>query len=217
MEALPPIDGKAVQTPRTGTATVQLEPMPGASGPRSTDASVQWSAGPRRLALFGIPVALALLVAGWKLIAPASDGNAHAVAKFASSSADTSTLAPLKQVLPEPRLPAVIAPIDTRPAASRVAEPPMESNTIPAPSTVATAAASVAPASGAPGRLGFAISPWGEVYVDGRKRGVTPPLAELTLPPGTYKIEIRNTTFPPHARTIELRADSTLRIKHRFQ
>jgi len=42
-------------------------------------------------------------------------------------------------------------------------------------------------------------------------------MTELKLPAGTYKVEIRNTSFAPHAQTIELDAEATLRIKHKFR
>ena len=67
------------------------------------------------------------------------------------------------------------------------------------------------------GRVGLAISPWGEVYVDGRMRGVTPPLTEIKLPPGTYTVEIRNTTFAPHRQTIEVGDGAPVRIRHKFR
>ena len=66
-------------------------------------------------------------------------------------------------------------------------------------------------------RLGFAVTPWGEVYIDGRKMGITPPLNEIRLPPGKHTIEIRNTTFQPHRQTVDLRADRSMRIKHKFE
>jgi hypothetical protein len=92
----------------------------------------------------------------------------------------------------------------------------MESNTIAAPAMDPPVAATPAATNGV-GRLGFAISPWGEIYIDGRKRGVTPPMTELKLPPGTYKVEIRNTGFAPYSQTVELGTDATLRIKHKFR
>src|SRR5205085_252465 len=49
-----------------------------------------------------------------------------------------------------------------------------------------------------PATLVFAIQPWGEIYVNGRSRGVTPPMKSIKLEPGKYKIEVRNTTFPAH-------------------
>jgi len=74
------------------------------------------------------------------------------------------------------------------------------------------------PASaGAPAIVSFAIAPWGEIYVDGEKRGVSPPLRELELSPGQYKIEVRNTTFPALVRTIDVEAGGQIKIRHRFR
>jgi eukaryotic-like serine/threonine-protein kinase len=67
------------------------------------------------------------------------------------------------------------------------------------------------------GRLAFAVTPWGEVYVDGRRRGISPPLRELKLSPGKHVVEIRNTNFKRHSQTIVLAADASVRIKHKFQ
>lgn len=69
----------------------------------------------------------------------------------------------------------------------------------------------------APAVVSFAIAPWGEIYVDGQKRGVSPPMREIELSPGQYKIEVRNTTFPVHARTIEVESGGRIRIKHQFR
>ncbi|SOE98672.1 serine/threonine protein kinase [Burkholderia sp. OK233] len=52
----------------------------------------------------------------------------------------------------------------------------------------------------------FQVYPWGEVYVGGVKRGVSPPLKTLALAPGTYDIEIRNGELPPMRRTVRLDA-----------
>ena len=66
-------------------------------------------------------------------------------------------------------------------------------------------------------RVGLAVTPWGEVYVNGKRVGVSPPLAELKLAPGKYTIEIRNTTFEPYRQSVELRDGSSVKIRHRFQ
>ncbi len=42
------------------------------------------------------------------------------------------------------------------------------------------------------GRVNFNIRPWGQVFVDGADRGVSPPLKSLPLRPGIYNIEVRN-------------------------
>ena len=69
-----------------------------------------------------------------------------------------------------------------------------------APGTAATGnvptvvAGGTAPSAAAPGmgRVQFNIRPWGQVFVDGADRGVSPPLKSLSLRPGIYNIEVRN-------------------------
>ena len=65
--------------------------------------------------------------------------------------------------------------------------------------------------------LSFAVSPWGDIYVDGKKMGASPPLNELRVSAGTHRIEIRNQSFAPFTKTLHLEADSTKKLKHRFQ
>ncbi len=68
-----------------------------------------------------------------------------------------------------------------------------------------------------PGRLALSVLPWGEIRVDGRPRGVTPPLHSLELPAGVHRVEIRNADFPPLVRRIRIRAGKTTSIDHRFE
>lgn len=62
----------------------------------------------------------------------------------------------------------------------------------------------------------LAILPWGEVYVDGQKKGVSPPLKNLVLSPGQHRVEIRNTTFAPYVTTIDGTAGEKIKIQHKF-
>ncbi len=71
--------------------------------------------------------------------------------------------------------------------------------------------------SGAPARVSLAVTPWGEIYLDGRMQGVSPPLTELEVMPGTHEIEIRNTTFPPYRQTFKVNAGGAIKIKHKFK
>jgi serine/threonine-protein kinase len=66
-------------------------------------------------------------------------------------------------------------------------------------------------------RVSLAVSPWGEVYVDGKKKGVSPPLTELRLTPGRHAIEIRNSTFAPYAETVDVEAKGSIKIRHKFR
>jgi class 3 adenylate cyclase len=73
------------------------------------------------------------------------------------------------------------------------------------------------PASGEPARIELAVLPWGEVLVDGKSRGVSPPLRALDIPAGSHTIEIRNSTFPSHVEKVNVKAGEAIRIRHRFQ
>jgi hypothetical protein len=65
--------------------------------------------------------------------------------------------------------------------------------------------------------LMLAVSPWGEVYVDGNRVGVTPPLATLELEPGTHDVEIRNQAFAPYRESVNLEPGKSLKIRHKFK
>jgi serine/threonine-protein kinase len=65
--------------------------------------------------------------------------------------------------------------------------------------------------------ISLAISPWGEVYVDGKSVGISPPLTTLRLEAGTHRVEIRNQEFEPYRDTVNLEPDEPLRIKHKFR
>jgi serine/threonine-protein kinase len=66
------------------------------------------------------------------------------------------------------------------------------------------------------GQIEFAVTPWGEIFVDGKRQGTTPPDTQVSLPAGTHRVEIRNGDFPPHVQTVELKAGQSLKLKHRF-
>ncbi len=83
--------------------------------------------------------------------------------------------------------------------------------------TARTAAATAAAAAPVPtGVLRVAISPWGEVEVDGRRVGTSPPLNEFSLPAGRHQVVVRNTDLPPHSVTVNVSADQPVTVKHKF-
>jgi class 3 adenylate cyclase len=61
------------------------------------------------------------------------------------------------------------------------------------------------------------IKPWGEIYVNGKSQGVSPPKKFIKLDPGKYKIEFRNTTFPAHSENVDVKARDEITLRHRFQ
>jgi eukaryotic-like serine/threonine-protein kinase len=75
-------------------------------------------------------------------------------------------------------------------------------------------AAQAAPA--ATGQVALAISPWGEVFVDGASKGTSPPLTSLNLPVGKHTIEVRNGDAPPHVVSVQVEADAPVRVRHKF-
>ncbi len=85
----------------------------------------------------------------------------------------------------------------------------------PRPAAVATALPA-ATAVVAEGSLQLAISPWGEVEVNGRAIGTTPPLTRLNLPVGTHRVTVRNADFPPHQVSVEVLAEGAVTVRHRF-
>lgn len=68
----------------------------------------------------------------------------------------------------------------------------------------------------AEGTLSFAVTPWGEVLVDGQPKGVTPPLQNLKLGVGKHSIEIRNGTAAPYRQEVVVEAGQTVKIKYKF-
>jgi class 3 adenylate cyclase len=61
------------------------------------------------------------------------------------------------------------------------------------------------------------VTPWGEVYVNGKSQGVSPPRKFIKLDPGKYKIEIKNTTFPVFVENLDLKTRDEVTLRHRFQ
>jgi hypothetical protein len=74
----------------------------------------------------------------------------------------------------------------------------------------------LAETTGAPAVVSLVVQPWGEIYLDGRMQGVSPPLLELQVVAGKHEIKIRNTTFPPYTQVIRVKSGQKIKIKHTF-
>ena len=61
------------------------------------------------------------------------------------------------------------------------------------------------------------IRPWGEVWVNGVARGISPPVKELRLIPGKYQVVLRNADLPPYRGTLEIKAGKPAVISHVFE
>jgi serine/threonine-protein kinase len=74
----------------------------------------------------------------------------------------------------------------------------------------------IAPPMSQLGKVQLAISPWGQIEVDGVAAGTTPPLSQLTLPTGTHRIVVRNDDFPPYTTQVTVIDDKPVTLRHRF-
>jgi serine/threonine protein kinase len=133
---------------------------------------------------------------------------------------------------PEPAAEIVVTPTETKlpetaPAPRTIVDepeirkpaPPDKKALAAAKLAVKTKAASIVakpePAPISLGALQIAVSPWGEVYVDGQSKGIAPPLTKLNLPIGKHKIEIKNGD-DNYAVTVEINTEKEVKIAHRF-
>lgn len=216
---LPALEHPTSPLPTTATelaSAADEEQVPLAAAPSMfPESSTPWWRNGRMIAATLVAVIVVAVAATFALrepevAAPKSGDTAKA--------GSTGTIAAASA--PESPAPPAAPPAVAKPAAVAPAPAPAkpEAPAAVAPEKAETAAATPPPAPPKPmGRVVFAVSPWGEVVVDGRKRGVSPPMQELKLAPGKHVIEIRNTTFPPYKETVDVAADGVARIKHKFE
>jgi class 3 adenylate cyclase len=177
----------AARKPRLSEAEAAAEATPASTGPL----------GLRRSALATAPLVFFLIVAGGvgaRVMLPAAEPE-------------------VKPAPPQPAKPAAVAPAAG--GAAAIETPKKLVARVEKKFEKAKAEKPAAP-QGA-GRLELAVAPWGEVLVDGKSRGLSPPLRVLEIPAGAHTIEIRNSTFPAHVARIEVKAGEAVRIQHRFR
>jgi serine/threonine-protein kinase len=121
------------------------------------------------------------------------------------------------------------------PAATPVATPAVAAAPVPSPATRESAKEAraretrqrelravesrlaAAPLAAPPtGTVRIAISPWGQVEVDGAAAGAAPPLTELTLAEGRHQIVVRNGDFAPFVASVNVAAGQTTSLRHKF-
>jgi class 3 adenylate cyclase len=159
--------------------------------------------GFRRSALIAAPMVFALLLVGGVAARSLIEG-----AETAVQIAPAPRPRPTSATAPEPAKPAAVKSAAEKKVLVRL-EKKLERNPKPAPEKPAAAPGV--------GRLEVAVLPWGEVLIDGRSRGVSPPLRVLDIPAGSHTIELRNSTFPTYVEKIEVKPGEAVRIRHRFR
>ena len=67
-----------------------------------------------------------------------------------------------------------------------------------------------------PAVIHLAITPRGDVYIDGMLQGSNPPLTEIEVYPGPHTIEVRNAANPPLRLELSLGSGEEMTITHSF-
>jgi len=187
--------------------------------------------GKRRLIAGALAVGAAIgLVAGWQLLgssdgesthvaatmpatapatAPVHSSIAVTVASPPAAGDDGASTPPPAAIEAPPAPPPVAAP--PAPRAAAVTRPAARETRAAREKDTRTTAA--APATGV---VQFAVAPWGQIEVDGKSAGVTPPLTKLTLSAGEHVITVRNADFAPHTVTVRVSADEPVVVRHSF-
>jgi len=196
-------------------------------------------------ALGVVVLVLAILVATKKPTADAPKVDAIIVAEAASVTAPAPQLAPpidptqpanqtttqtINQAATTPSTAQTTVPNLATPAAAPIpASKPTPDTTAAAKAAPVVSANKVDPvkldatkvdaakAASAQGTLNFAVSPWGEVLINGKSIGTSPPVKQHKLAPGKYKVEVRNSTLTPFITTIDVKSKEDVTIRHQFK
>jgi hypothetical protein len=132
--------------------------------------------------------------------------------------------APVADATPEPApAPAPApAPITAKPPAAEVVHASTQPESTqaapvqkPAPAKPRTAKAPEKQPEGT-AHIVLAISPRGEIYVDGEHHGATPPITTLDLKPGLHRIEVRNGSRTPYLTYMTVQAGDVRHIRYDF-
>lgn len=68
----------------------------------------------------------------------------------------------------------------------------------------------------AAGVVSVLVRPWGEIYLNGKMKGISPPMTKLRLGAGEYTVEIKNTIYPVYTQRIKIQAGEEITIQHKF-
>ena len=133
---------------------------------------------------------------------------------------ESSGIASAPNPLPPKPLVAQPSPAaQTESSAARESEQPATAGTAPAqevPRATQPRANDPQPQPGGTARLIIAVSPQGEIYIDGKHHGTTPPITTFDLEPGMHRIEVRSGSRKPYLTYMTVQAGDVRRIRHDF-
>ncbi len=190
-----------------------------------------------RPGMFGaLAVVLAVLAIG--LAAGLYYSSRPSEGRIAASAPETPVTPPVAEAAKETPAaepaakPAAPPPEPPRPVAKEP-EPVAQAETAPPSAPEQTASAAAAPAKkpartakpaakppeqrpGGTARLILAVSPRGEIYIDGKHHGTTPPMTSFDLEPGMHRIEVRSGSRKPFLTYMTVEAGEVRHIRHDF-
>ncbi len=123
-----------------------------------------------------------------------------------------ATLASAPQAVPPVPLPAQPSP----PEKSENLPAPEPEQPVIRPPAVKPTARVAQPQPAGTAKIIVAVAPRGELYIDGKHYGTTPPLTTLDLEPGMYRIEVRSGSRRPYVTYMTVSAGDERRIRHDF-
>jgi serine/threonine-protein kinase len=179
----------------------------------------------------GGTLAIGVIAASWLLTPrappPAAGGHAAAAAPAVETTAAaapaTAAVEPVFAApdaasegapAPAPVERAAPKPVPAKPRADAARVKKVVPAPAPTPSPAPAPAAAAAPATGL---VQIAVTPWGQVEVDGRAMGIAPPLSRLSLPEGKHQIVVRNGDFPAFSTSVTVSDDKPVTVRHRFE
>ena len=173
---------------RVGPAARVVEPVEMGAQPETSNADSDQATGKGNRRLAGVAIAVTVIVAATMWFVSRESPRAVAIVPEAQKALPaTSADAPAAEVKPE------------------------ASSAAPTSAALTDAVVIDKPATAR-----FAIKPWGEILVNGARRGVSPPLKALSLPAGEYAIEVRNGDYAPYKTKIKLAHGQVVRINYAF-
>jgi len=132
------------------------------------------------------------------------------------------TSSPVMQAAAEPRR-TVVSAKDIEGVDEEIAPDALAALVSAAPVTAAGAAETVPPADAAAPApapvmvpVTLAVKPWGTIFIDGRERGVSPPMKRIMLPAGTHEVRIVNPAYPPYTATLTVKKNDAAALTHNF-
>ena len=158
-----------------------------------------------KLVLLGAPL-IALAVVALYPASPYPAANLALHQNAPGQEAAPAPMPPTRVAIPDEKLLPEVEPVARPDRAAPIVDVQAVPVVPPAPATALENAT-----------VSFAVSPWGEVFVDGERVGISPPLNKLQLAEGTHRVEIRNQGFASHRETVRLKPGQTLKIRHKFR